>query len=182
MLLGASRVPLRSIDHYTTRLASMMRARGHGLAVIVGRRGGHGLALSARWRQELLAEGGILTPSQPGKRALSAAKPQLETLGIFANNRLSVFQAAVGIQIVAVDKVRRRLFVSVVEVAPGGHEFAPIGVGHGSVYLGQGHAVGRIRAPYGRGLATPQPTRRPRMLRHVIVEGSEIGIGGALRA
>src|ERR1039458_5678928 len=112
---------------------------------------------SAR-RQELLAEGGVLATRQPGQRTLSAAKSQFQGLSVLADDGLSMLETAVGIQIVAINEVRRRLLVSIAEVAPGGHEFPPIGIGHGGIHLGQGHAIGRVRAPDGDSLSPTQPT------------------------
>ena len=69
-----------------------------------------------------------------------------------------------------------------VEVVPGAHELAAVGLGEESVELGQVDALGRTGAPDGRGLGAAHPAGCPHVVCHVVVEGGEEGGRGALVA
>ena len=61
----------------------MPGAGRHGLAMVVGRRSGHGLAL-VTGLQNLLAKRRILAAAQPLNGVLGTAEPLLHRLGLFA--------------------------------------------------------------------------------------------------
>ena len=69
-----------------------------------------------------------------------------------------------------------------VEVIPGSQQLPPIRLSQARVDLGPGHALGQVRAPQRHALPAAHPASRPHVMRHVIMEGREIGIRRAIAA
>ena len=67
-------------------------------------------------------------------------------------------------------------------MAPGGDEFAAVGLGDAGIDLRPLDAGGRVGAPHGRSLAAANPAGGPAVLRKVVVEGGEVSVGGAVAA
>ena len=77
----------------------------------------------------LLAERRILSPSLARCLALNVAQPLFHGISVFVAEKLGAFEAAEGVQIVAIDKVLGRLLLAVVEVIPSAEQFAAVGFG-----------------------------------------------------
>src|ERR1039458_577870 len=147
-----------------------------GLAVVVGWGRGDRPALLNRLDQSL-AELRILSALQVRNCILGAAQAKFHVVGILAQQLHGSLQTAEGVKVVAEDDViGRLLLVVVVEVAPGGDEFAPVGLCDARVDLRPFDARRRIGAPQWHSLAAVSPTSGPTVLPYVVVKGGEVGI------
>ena len=147
----------------------------HGLAMVVAGRRGDGSAPGAWFDGRLLTERRILSARQGRDYILRSAEPLLHGLDIFSAEQFRALQAAEGVQIVAVDDVFGWLLAAIVEVIPYAHEFPAIGLVQNRIDMGNANALGKIRAPNWDGLVAAHPSRRPHVLRKVIVKSGEEG-------
>ena len=154
---------------------------GGGLAAVVGRGGGDGLTLGFGI-DELLAERRVLAVGDAGEGFAAAAEAEFHGFSVFTGEQVSAFEAAEGVDVVAVDVVVRGLGRAVVEVDPGGEEVGAGGIGEAGVDLGPGDAGRGVGVVDGDALATAHPAGRPGVGSEVVVEGGEEGVGGTLGA
>ena len=150
--------------------------RRRGLAVVVGGRSGDGLALGVCFERHL-AERGVLAAHEGGDQALRTADARLHGIDILAvAEQLCALLAGERVEIVAGDDVFR-LLLAVVDVIPGAHHGAAVGLGEQSVELGEGDALRHTRTPDKGGLGAAHPASGPGVALHVVVEGREVGGG-----
>lgn len=131
---------------------------------------------------QLAAEFRFLATLKIGNGIQGAAEAHLHGVCIVAGQLKGALEAAEGVNVVAEDDIVGRFLVVVVEAAPGGDEFASVGLGDAGIDLRPLDAGRLVGAPHGRSLAAANPAGGPAMLGDVVIEGGEVSIGGAVAA
>ena len=131
---------------------------------------------------QLLADCRVLAALEAVDHVLAAAQAQFHVVELLAGQFSRAVSAGDGVAVEAKDVVVRLFLLAVVNVAPDVERSMAIALSHQCVELRQVNAGGGIRIPHGNALAALYPAGGPCVLLGVVVEGGEVGGGGAVAA